>query len=255
MLREKAKKGKFVRRSGWRKKLMASTIIPHGCQFHADTFQQCVTIHTCIVINSYIKEQQKETNPKQIVHSCICSLFESFCFGFWDLFCPPIWYQCFHLARRGSMLSGRWRRRYEAVINSTPPLFWSLFLPPLTLLQSTTHPPLVMVTYTSNSRSHPPNVLVRHVLVSSLSNGRPKTHWKGFWWWSHITARLMMAVGGVFASHTEVHLVSGVFLGNSIPFNTITSIPFQYHSIPSLQCHCNTIQCQTPRVSKTIAAC
>ena len=57
----------------------------------------------------------------------------------------------------GQMLSGRWRRRYEAVINSTPPLFWPLFTP-LTLFLSTSHPPLVMVTYKSNSRSHPPTL-------------------------------------------------------------------------------------------------
>ena len=57
----------------------------------------------------------------------------------------------------GQMLSGRWRRRYEAVINSTPPLFWPLFTP-LTLFLSTTNPPLVMVTYKSNSRSHQPTL-------------------------------------------------------------------------------------------------
>ena len=57
----------------------------------------------------------------------------------------------------GQMLSGRWRRRYEAVINSTPPLFWPLFTP-LTLFLSTSHPPLVMVTYKSNSRSHRPTL-------------------------------------------------------------------------------------------------
>ena len=52
----------------------------------------------------------------------------------------------------GQMVSGRWRRRYEAVINSTPHLFWTLFTP-LTLFLSTTHPPLVMVT-SGTRRAH-----------------------------------------------------------------------------------------------------
>ena len=63
----------------WMKKktdgMSSSAIIPHGCQFHADTFQQCVTIHTCIVVNSY---KSKKRNKSQTNCSCICSLFESF---------------------------------------------------------------------------------------------------------------------------------------------------------------------------------
>ena len=68
---------------------MASTIIPHGCQFHADTFQQCVTIHTCIVVNSYIKEQQKETNPKQIEAAFVVCCLNHFVLDFGTYFVLP----------------------------------------------------------------------------------------------------------------------------------------------------------------------
>ena len=94
------------------------------------------------------------------------------------------WYQCFHLARRGQMVSGRWRRRYEAVINSTP--FLDSFYSPDTI-PLYDPPPTgdghIYVQFTVTST----NGLVKHVLVSSLSNRRPETHWKAFWWWSHIT--------------------------------------------------------------------
>ena len=52
----------------WMKKktdgMSSSAIIPHGCQFHADTFQQCVTIHTCIVVNSYKSNKKKQIPNK-----------------------------------------------------------------------------------------------------------------------------------------------------------------------------------------------
>ena len=71
------------------------------------------------------------------------------------------------------MVSGRWRRRYEAVINSTPFLdpFYSpdtipLYDPPPT---GDGH---IYVQFTVTST----NGLVKHVLVSSLSNRPPETH-------------------------------------------------------------------------------
>ena len=86
----------------------------------------------------------------------------------------------------GQMLSGRWRRRYEAVINSTPNLFWPLFTPSDTIPVYDPPPTgdghiYVQFTVTSS------NALVKHVLVSSLSKRRVETHWKAFWWRSHIT--------------------------------------------------------------------
>lgn len=73
------------------------------------------------------------------------------------------------------MLSGRWRRRYEAVINSTPPLFWPLFTPSDTIPVYDPPPTgdghiYVQFTVTSS------NALVKHVLVSSLSKRRVETH-------------------------------------------------------------------------------
>ena len=75
----------------------------------------------------------------------------------------------------GQMLSGRWRRRYEAVINSTPNLFWPLFTPSDTIPVYDPPPTgdghiYVQFTVTSS------NALVKHVLVSSLSKRRVETH-------------------------------------------------------------------------------
>ena len=65
MLREKAKKENLCAEVDEKTDgMLSSAIIPHGCQFHADTFQQCVTIHTCIVVNSYKSNKKKQIPNK-----------------------------------------------------------------------------------------------------------------------------------------------------------------------------------------------